>query len=111
MAVPLTVTDELIGLLAVYLPRGRALAADESALLSALAVQLSVAVQNARLHEQTRRLASEREQLLAAESETARELRSLYEISRSFVTLRNPICAAFENGTSTVMLLHPKRKR
>src|SRR5262245_23174375 len=85
VAVPLTVTDELIGLLAVYLPRGRALAADESALLSALAVQLSVAVQNARLHEQTRRLASEREQLLAAESETARELRSLYEISRSFV--------------------------
>ena len=85
VAVPLTVTDELIGLLAVYVPAGRALAADETALLSALAVQLGVAVQNARLHEQTRRLATEREQLLDAESETARELRSLYDISRSFV--------------------------
>jgi serine phosphatase RsbU (regulator of sigma subunit) len=85
VAVPLTVTDELIGLLAVYLPRGRVLAPDETALLSALAVQLSVAVQNARLHEQATKLASEREALLAAESQTARELRSLYEISRSFV--------------------------
>jgi serine phosphatase RsbU (regulator of sigma subunit) len=85
VAVPLSVTEELIGLLAVYLPRGRALAPDETALLSALAVQLSVAVQNARLHEQTTRLVGERETALAAESETARELRSLYEISRSFV--------------------------
>jgi serine phosphatase RsbU (regulator of sigma subunit) len=85
VAVPLQVTDELIGLLAVYPPRGRALAAGETALLSALAVQLGVAVQNARLHERTTRLAAEREQALAAESQSARELRSLYEISRSFV--------------------------
>ena len=85
VAVPLLVTEELIGLLAVYPPRGRALASDETALLSALAVQLGVAVQNARLHEQAKRLAAEREEALAAESQSARELRSLYEISRSFV--------------------------
>ena len=85
VAVPLLVTEELIGLLAVYPPRGRALQPDEAALLSALAVQLAVAVQNARLHERTTRLAAEREQALAAESQAARELRSLYEISRSFV--------------------------
>jgi serine phosphatase RsbU (regulator of sigma subunit) len=85
VAVPLLVTEELIGLLAVFLPRGRVLAADEAALLSALAVQLGVAVQNARLHERTTRLAAERETALAAESQSARELRSLYEISRSFV--------------------------
>jgi serine phosphatase RsbU (regulator of sigma subunit)/PAS domain-containing protein len=85
VAVPLLVTDELIGLFVVYPPRGRALAADETALLSALAVQLGVAVQNARLHERTTRLAAEREEALAAESQSARELRSLYEISRSFV--------------------------
>jgi serine phosphatase RsbU (regulator of sigma subunit) len=85
VAVPLLVTEELIGLLAVYPPRGRELAPDERALLSALAVQLGVAVQNARLHERTTRLAAEREQALAAESESARELRSLYDISRSFV--------------------------
>jgi serine phosphatase RsbU (regulator of sigma subunit) len=85
VAVPLLVTEELIGLLAVYPPRGRELAPDETALLSALAVQLAVAVQNARLHERTTRLAVEREDALAAESQAARELRSLYEISRSFV--------------------------
>jgi len=85
VAVPLLVTEELIGLLAVYPPRGRELAADETALLSALAVQLAVAVENARLHERTTKLAAEREKALAAESQTARELRSLYEISRSFL--------------------------
>lgn len=85
VAVPLLVTEELIGLLAVYPPRGRTLAPDETALLSALAVQLGVAVQNARLHEQATRLAAEREEALAAESQSSRELRSLYEISRSFV--------------------------
>jgi serine phosphatase RsbU (regulator of sigma subunit) len=85
VAVPLLVTEELIGLLAVYPPRGRELAPDETALLSALAVQLAVAVENARLHERTTRLAAEREKALAAESQAARELRSLYEISRSFV--------------------------
>jgi serine phosphatase RsbU (regulator of sigma subunit) len=85
VAVPLLVTEELIGLFVVYPPRGRALAPDETALLSALAVQLGVAVQNARLHEQATRLAAEREKALAAESQSARELRSLYEISQSFV--------------------------
>jgi serine phosphatase RsbU (regulator of sigma subunit) len=85
VAVPLLVTEELTGLLAVYPARGRELAADETALLSALAVQLAVAVENARLHERTTTLAAEREKALDAASQTARELRSLYEISRSFV--------------------------
>jgi serine phosphatase RsbU (regulator of sigma subunit) len=85
VAVPLLVTEELIGLLVVYPRRGRELAPDETALLSALAVQLAVAVENARLHERTTKLAAEREEALAAESQAARELRSLYEISRSFV--------------------------
>ena len=33
------------------------------------------------------------------------------EISRSFVTLRRPMFAAFEKGTITVTLLDPKRSR
>jgi serine phosphatase RsbU (regulator of sigma subunit) len=85
VAVPLLGTDELIGLLAVYPERGRTLLPEEAALLSALAVQLGVAVQNARLHEQATKLGSELEQALTAERQTARELGSLYEISRSFV--------------------------
>ena len=84
LAVPLVAREELIGLLAVYLPRGRELAANESSLLAALASQLAVAVQNAQLHERTKRLASEREEALAAERESAKRLRALYEISRSF---------------------------
>jgi GAF domain-containing protein len=84
LAVPLVAGEELIGLLAAYLPRGREVSANESSLLSALASQLAVAVQNAQLHERTERLASEREEALAAERESAKRLRALYEISRSF---------------------------
>ena len=84
LAVPLVAREELVGLLAAYLPRGRELTANESSLLTALANQLAVAAQNAQLHERTERLASEREEALAAEREAAKRLRALYEISRSF---------------------------
>ncbi len=83
-AVPLLVHDEAIGLLAVYPQRGRALTANESSLLLSLASQLAVAVQNAQLHERAKRLGEERKGALAAEQQTARQLRALYEISRSF---------------------------
>ncbi len=84
LAVPLVAREELIGLLAAYLPRGRELSDNESSLLAALAHQLAAVVQNAQLHERTERLASEREEALAAERESAKRLRALYEISRSF---------------------------
>ena len=84
LAVPLVAREELVGLLAAYLPRGRELTANESSLLTALSNQLAVAAQNAQLHERTERLASEREEALAAEREAAKRLRALYEISRSF---------------------------
>jgi len=83
-AVPLVAHGDVIGLLAVYPPRGRSLTADQSTLLAALAGQIAVAVQNAQLHEETKQLGSEREQALAAERVTARRLSALYEISRSF---------------------------
>ena len=84
LAVPLVAREELIGLLAAYLPRGRWLAPNEASLLAALASQLAVAVQNAQLHERTERLAAEREEALAAERQAAKRLRALYEISDSF---------------------------
>jgi serine phosphatase RsbU (regulator of sigma subunit) len=84
VALPLLARDEVAGLLAVYPHRGRALSANDRALLSALAAQLAVAVQNARLHEQTKRLGEELESALTSEREAARRLRALYEISRSF---------------------------
>ncbi|HKY12946.1 MAG TPA: SpoIIE family protein phosphatase [Gaiellaceae bacterium] len=84
VSVPLRAGEELIGLLVVYLPSGRRLQANESALLAALAGQLAVAVQNARLHEETMRLASDREQALRSERRAARRLEAFFEISRSF---------------------------
>jgi serine phosphatase RsbU (regulator of sigma subunit) len=84
VGLPLRVREDLIGLLAVYPASGRTLTPDELALVTALAAQLAVAVQNARLHEQLKRRDAERREALEAEQQTSRTLRSLYEISRTF---------------------------
>ena len=84
LAVPLVVQDEPIGLLAAYPSRPRALSEGERTLLAALAAQLAVAVQNARLHERERSLGRELEAALAAEREQTRRLHAQHEISRSF---------------------------
>jgi serine phosphatase RsbU (regulator of sigma subunit) len=84
IALPLLVRDDVIGLLCAYPQLGRMVSDDEAALVRALAAQLAVAVQNAQLHEQTKRLGDERQQALQSERAAARELGALYEISRSF---------------------------
>jgi serine phosphatase RsbU (regulator of sigma subunit) len=84
IGLPLRVHEDLIGLLAAYPQRGRTLTQDELALVIALAAQLAVVVQNARLHEQGKRRENERLEALEAEKEASRRLRSLYEISRTF---------------------------
>ena len=83
-AVPLLVPGEVIGLLAVFPPRGVRLDPNELELLSALAAQLAVAVQNARLHEQATELGAELEGALVSERGAHARVRSLHEISRSF---------------------------
>jgi serine phosphatase RsbU (regulator of sigma subunit) len=84
LALGLVVGDEPIGVLAVY-PRGRRpLSANERALLTALASQLAVAVQNARLHERITSLYDDLKQALASEQEKSRRLHAQHEISRSF---------------------------
>jgi serine phosphatase RsbU (regulator of sigma subunit) len=84
IAVPLRVRDDLIGLLAVYPTAGRELTENEEQLLRALAAQLAVAVQNARLHEETKLADEERKEALESEREASRRLQALYEISRVF---------------------------
>jgi serine phosphatase RsbU (regulator of sigma subunit) len=84
LAVPLVVRDEVIGLLAIYPERGRKATENETALLAGLAGQLAVAVQNAQLHERATELSRQREAALAAERDAARQVRALYEVSRSF---------------------------
>lgn len=83
IAAPLLAQGEAIGLIAVH-PEGRRHRDDDTALLAALAGQLAVAVQNARLHEQATQLGEEREAALRSERSAARRLRVLYEVSRSF---------------------------
>jgi serine phosphatase RsbU (regulator of sigma subunit)/uncharacterized protein YigA (DUF484 family) len=82
-AVPLHVREESIGLLVAY-PGDRELTESELALLVALAAQLAVAVQNARLHERATELGSALYEVLGAEREASRQVNALYEISRSF---------------------------
>jgi serine phosphatase RsbU (regulator of sigma subunit) len=84
VALPLVVAGKVTGLLAAYPPGGRLPTEAEAALLVALAAQLAVAVENARLHEQAKTLGAELEHALSAEREAARRLGALYEISRSF---------------------------
>ena len=84
LALPLVVGDEPIGLLAVYPRQPRPLSSNERALLVALAAQLAVAVQNARLHERATALGRELEAALGSEREAAKRLNAQYKISRSF---------------------------
>jgi serine phosphatase RsbU (regulator of sigma subunit) len=84
VAVPLLAQDDVVGLLGVFPPSARALTENESTLLAALAAQLTVVVQNAQLHERAKRLGEERERALDAERAASRQVRALYEISRSF---------------------------
>jgi serine phosphatase RsbU (regulator of sigma subunit) len=84
LALPLVVGDEPIGLLAVYPRQPRPLSANERALLVALAAQLAVAVQNARLHERATALGRELEEALGSEREAAKRLTAQFKISRSF---------------------------
>jgi serine phosphatase RsbU (regulator of sigma subunit) len=84
IAVPLRVHEDLTGLLVVYPAAGRELTENEEQLLRALAAQLAVAVQNARLHEETKLADEERRVALDAEREASRRLQALYEISRVF---------------------------
>jgi serine phosphatase RsbU (regulator of sigma subunit) len=102
IAVPLLARSEVIGLLGVFPTRGRALTENESALLSALAAQLAVAVQNAQLHERAKQLGEEREHALDAERAASKQVRALYEISRSFAQSLS-LEATLEAVASTVV--------
>ena len=84
VGLPLRVREDLIGLLAIYPQPGRMPTPDELDLVTALAAQLAVVVQNARLHEQVKQRESERREALEAEQQASRTLRSLYAISGTF---------------------------
>ncbi len=84
LAVPLVVADEPVGLVAIYPAGPRPLGPGEPALLAALAAQIAVAVQNARLHEEVAASNRARKAALDAEQEKTKRLHAQHEISRSF---------------------------
>src|SRR3954447_25472582 len=102
VAVPLLVHGEVTGLLGLFPARGQPMSDNESTLLAALAAQLGVAVQNAQLHERTTKLGAERERALDAERAASKQVRALYEISRSFAQSLS-LEATLEAVTSTVV--------
>jgi diguanylate cyclase (GGDEF)-like protein len=57
LGVPLVVKDRVIGLMELWSAEARAFGADESRLVAAFADEVAVALENARLFEETRRLA------------------------------------------------------
>jgi serine phosphatase RsbU (regulator of sigma subunit) len=99
--VPLQASDEPIGLLVAYPGPSTPTDADRT-LLAALAAQLAVAVQNARLHEQAKELGTTLTDVLASERQSARQLTALYEISRSFAQSLS-LDATLEAVTSTIV--------
>jgi serine phosphatase RsbU (regulator of sigma subunit) len=101
VAVPLHVRDEPIGLLVTY-PGARAIGESDTALLTALGAQLAVAVQNARLHEQTKELGERLGSVLESERQTSRQVNALYEISRSFAQSLS-LEKTLETVTSTIV--------
>jgi serine phosphatase RsbU (regulator of sigma subunit) len=102
IAVPLLAHDEVVGLLGVFPAKGRLLGENESSLLAALAAQLAVAVQNAQLHERAKQLGEERERALEAERAASKQVRALYEISRSFAQSLS-LAATLDAVASTVV--------
>ena len=86
LGVPLRVRDEPIGLLVAY-PRTVELAPGDVALLTSLASQLAVAVQNARLHERATELGDALADALESEREASQRVRALLEISNAAQSL------------------------
>jgi serine phosphatase RsbU (regulator of sigma subunit) len=82
--IPLVVHEEVTGALGVFRGKPRPRREGEEELLIALSSQLAVAVQNARLHEQTKELGTTLEHTLESERRAARQLGGLYAISQSF---------------------------
>jgi serine phosphatase RsbU (regulator of sigma subunit) len=105
VALPLVVDDESIGLLAIYPPPRRAVTEHERALLAALAGQLGVAVRNASAHERALRRTEELATSLVDEQRSARRVRALYEVSRSFAQSLSLQAVLDSLATSSVELL------
>jgi GAF domain-containing protein len=98
MALPLTIGDEVIGALTVQSVEEAAFSGDDVASLQALADQLAVAINNARLHQQNAvlfRQAARRATLLQAGAEVSRNITSILDLDVLLYSTVHIICEEY----------------
>ncbi|HET91749.1 MAG TPA: sensor histidine kinase [Chloroflexi bacterium] len=98
MALPLSVGDEVIGALTVQSTDEAAFTEDDITVLQTMADQLAVAIHNAHLHTENRRLlarAERRARLLEAASEVGRDVTSILDMDELLNKTVDIICDAY----------------
>ncbi len=108
MALPLVVGDEVIGALTVQSVEESAFSEDDITALQAMADQLAIAIHNARLYAENRRVlaqARRRARLLEAASEVGRGVTSILDLEELLQKTVNIICDAYGFYYAGVFLL------
>jgi GAF domain-containing protein len=98
MALPLVVGDEVIGAVTVQSVEEAAFSDDDITVLQTMADQLAVAIHNANLHLQNRRLlarAERRARLLAAAAQVGRDVTSILDMDELMSEMVDIICDAY----------------
>ena len=98
MALPLMMSDEVIGALTVQSVEEAAFSDDDIAALQAMADQLAVAIHNSRLHRQNQALlrqAERRARLLEAANQVGKQVTSILEMDQLFSEMVDVICEAY----------------
>jgi GAF domain-containing protein len=98
MALPLVVGDEVIGAATVQSVEEAAFSDDDITVLQTMADQLAVAIHNANLHLQNRRLlarAERRARLLAAAAQVGRDVTSILDMDELMSGMVDIICDAY----------------
>ncbi|MEE8391445.1 MAG: GAF domain-containing protein, partial [Anaerolineae bacterium] len=113
MALPLIVGDEVIGALTVQSVKEAAFSDDDITVLQTMADQLSVAINNANLHLQNRRLlarAERRARLLEAASQVGRDVTSILDMDELLSKTVDIICDAYGFYYAGVFLVDKARE-
>ncbi len=113
MALPLIVGDQVIGALTVQSTEGSAFSDDDITTLQTMADQLSVAINNANLHMENRRLLARverRARLLEAASQVGRDVTSILEMGDLMGKTVDIICDAYGFYYAGVFLVDDARE-
>jgi GAF domain-containing protein/anti-sigma regulatory factor (Ser/Thr protein kinase) len=113
MALPLVVGDQVIGALTVQSTKESAFNDDDITALQAMADQLAIAINNARLYDENRRLlesSEHRARLLEAAAEVGHGVTSILDLDELLSRTVDIICAAYGFYFSCVYLLDESGK-